>query len=454
MSSTAVAAGRYQLLEQIGTGGTGEVWRGLDTVLGRPVAVKLLRAQYAAQPEALARFRLEARQAGSLSHPAIAVIHDFGEPDGTQPPYLVMELIDGPSLAAVLSGGPLTPAWTMNVIAQTAAGLHAAHAAGLVHRDVKPANLLLDRDGHVKITDFGIAYSASSAPVTRTGLIVGTPAYLAPERVSGERATPASDVYALGIVAYECLAGHLPFVGSPLEVATAHRDRPLPPLPASVPAGAAALVAELTAKDPAARPASAEVAQRADHLRDAAGTRGYVDESAQRTLVGLPVPDPAQGPWQEPWLRDRSPGGGSYGGRQSRRLREGRLSAGTWAALAAAGVLLVGLLSVLLGGVLSGPAPASPPPTRSSHTARLVTVDATSLIGQPVRQVRRQLTRMGLQVQVSWQPGHGPPGTVVSVVPGGQVQVGSVVVVTGASQPGRDKHHDHRPGDGNGQGGG
>ncbi len=140
----------------------------------------------------------------------------------------------------------------MDIVAQTAAGLHAAHLAGLVHRDVKPGNLLLGPGGIVKITDFGISHAAGSAPITSAGMLVGTPGYLAPERVGGATATPASDLYALGIVAYECLAGAAPFDGVGVEVALAHRDRPLPELPATVPADVAALVIELTAKQPAA----------------------------------------------------------------------------------------------------------------------------------------------------------------------------------------------------------
>ena len=245
------------------------MWRATDLVLGRQVAVKLLRAEYAQHPETLARFRAEARHAGSLSHPHIARIYDYGEADAEQPPFLVMELVDGPPLTRLLAGGPMEPARVMDVVAQAADGLGAAHAAGLVHRDVKPGNLLLAPPGLVKITDFGIAYAAGSAPITRTGMLVGTPAYVAPERVTGSSATPASDWYSLGIVAYECLAGALPFSGTAMEVALSHQMRALPPLPAAVPAEAAALVAELTAKDPAARPASAgEVVTRARRLRD------------------------------------------------------------------------------------------------------------------------------------------------------------------------------------------
>jgi hypothetical protein len=263
-------ADRYRLDDQIAVGGMGEVWRATDLVLGRPVAVKLLRAEYVQHPEILARFRAEARHAGSLSNPHIARVFDYGEAGATHPPFLVMELVDGPPLTRLLARGPMEPARVMDLVAQAADGLAAAHAAGLVHRDIKPGNLLLAPPGQVKITDFGIAYAAGSAPITRTGMLVGTPAYVAPERVAGAGATAASDLYSLGIVAYECLAGALPFSGTAMEVALSHQMRSLPPLPAAVPAEAAALVTELTAKDPAARPASAgEVMTRAGRLRDA-----------------------------------------------------------------------------------------------------------------------------------------------------------------------------------------
>ena len=235
MSDTSVlVAGRYRLEARIAAGGMGEVWRGTDDVLGRPVAVKMLRGQYAQHPQALARFRAEAQHASALSHPGIAQVYDYGEAGA---PYLVMELVDGPSLAQVLEHGPLDPGRAMDVVAQAAAGLQAAHRAGLVHRDIKPGNLLLDQGGQVKITDFGICHAAGSAPLTGTGTLLGTPAYLAPERVAGQAATPASDLYSLGVVAWECLAGTPPFTGVPVEVAIAHRDRPLPPLPGAVPAG-------------------------------------------------------------------------------------------------------------------------------------------------------------------------------------------------------------------------
>jgi hypothetical protein len=286
----AVLDGRYVLEEQIGSGGYGEVWRATDTVLSRPVAVKLLHPRYSQRSEALASFRAEARHAGGLSHENIAQVFDYVEPAGGQPPYLVMELVDGPSLETVLVGGPLDDSRTMDIVVQAAAGLQAAHAAGLIHRDIKPANLLIALGGTVKITDFGIAHTIGSAPVTASGELVGTPGYLAPERAMGEQATPASDLYSLGMVAYECLAGTPPFRGTALEVALAHRDRPLPPLPPTVDAPVCALVTRLTAKDPARRlDSAAEVAVWAGLLRDGVGVAA---------LQAWPDPPPAAGLFQ------------------------------------------------------------------------------------------------------------------------------------------------------------
>lgn len=258
---------RYRLDSPIATGGMGEVWRGTDLALQRAVAIKLLRPECAWDEDVVARFRAEARYAALLSHPNIARIYDYCEMCLPDPGCLVMELIDGLSLARVLDDGPLTPAHTMGIIAQAAAGLRAAHASDVVHRDIKPGNLLVSPDGLVKITDFGIAHSASSAPVTRTGIVMGTPAYLAPERAAGASATPASDLYSLGVVAYQCLTGRIPFDGEPIAVVVAHLQHELPPLPPTVPAEVAALVADLTAKDPRDRPTAWEATVRAERLR-------------------------------------------------------------------------------------------------------------------------------------------------------------------------------------------
>ncbi len=257
-----------------------------------------------------------------------------------------MELIDGPSLAEVLAGGPLGAARTMDIVAQAAAGLQAAHSAGLIHRDFKPANILFAPGGTVRITDFGVAHAVGSAPVTATGTVMGTPGYIAPERVAGAQAGPASDLYALGVVAYECLTGSRPFSGSPLEVAIAHRDRPLPPLPASVPAEVVAFVMSLTAKDPAWRPASAaEVSDRAARLRDSllpdAGTARPVQARASFTLAdNLAIQAPAA-----------VPAGLRAGTRRPRRV------------LAVAALTLAALTCLVLAsvtGFASAPHPAAP----------------------------------------------------------------------------------------------
>jgi eukaryotic-like serine/threonine-protein kinase len=430
-NASALVAGRYLLEGRIAVGGMGEVWRGTDDMLGRPVAVKLLRAEYTQHPQALAQFRAEARHAGALSHPGIAQVYDYGE---AGVPYLVMELVDGPSLAQVLEAGPLDPGRVMDVVAQAAAGLQAAHRAGLVHRDIKPGNLLAGPGGQVKITDFGISHAAGSAPLTGTGALLGTPGYLAPERVAGQAATPASDLYSLGVVAWECLAGAPPFTGTPVEIAIAHRDRPLPPLPGPVPAGVAALVAELTAKDPLARPPDAGVvAERAGRLRDALNSRSTLP------LVIPPYPPYPSGPARLPGLAG------------SRAWRRAGRRPGKAAALAAAGLIAAALGGAALASSLSH-APSRPPAAPpSASAARTVDVDSGSLTGQPLGVVRHRLQQLGLLVRVRWQSSDQDPGTVLAVQPSGQVPAGSVVIITAASQlpPGGDGQ-----GNGNGHGNG
>ncbi len=213
---------RYELDRLIAAGGMGQVWRATDLLLHRPVAVKVLRSEYTGDPTFLARFRAEAQHAAALSHPNIAAVYDYGETTardaagdtGERLAYLVMELVEGRPLSALLQQeGRLGTAVTLSVLGQTAAALAEAHRAGLVHRDVKPGNILVRSDGSVKITDFGIAWSAGSVPLTRTGQVIGTPQYLSPEQAEGHLATPASDVYALGLVGYECLAGRPAFEG-------------------------------------------------------------------------------------------------------------------------------------------------------------------------------------------------------------------------------------------------
>ncbi|GGK62879.1 hypothetical protein Sme01_04940 [Sphaerisporangium melleum] len=257
-------AARYRLDEPLGRGGMGEVWRATDEVLARRVAVKLLPAETMGR-SAAARFRQEAQATARLNHPNVVAIHDFGEADGRL--FLVMELIEGGNLADRLAAaGALGIEEVVRIGTQTAAGLAAAHRLGVVHRDVKPANLLLAADGTVKVVDFGIARLAdqAGAALTGTGMIVGTGAYLAPERALGREALPASDVYALGCVLYELLAGRPPFrADTPTALLFQHVQ--VAPAPvrlqrADVPPALDDLLMRLLAKEPEARPPADQVA--------------------------------------------------------------------------------------------------------------------------------------------------------------------------------------------------
>jgi eukaryotic-like serine/threonine-protein kinase len=251
--------GRYRVGTLLAAGGMGTVWAAEDLVLGRPVAVKLLGESLAGAGWAAERLRREARSAARLVHPNIARVLDLGEQDGR--PYLVMELLEGESLAARLARtGPLAPADAVGVAAAVADALEAAHRAGVVHRDVKPGNVFLTAGGEVKVLDFGIASAAGEAALT-TGDLFGTAAYLAPERALGHQATPAADVYALGVLLYELLSGRLPFQDeSDVALAMAHVNAKPPPLSQAapwVPPALAAAADRALAKDPADRPLSA-----------------------------------------------------------------------------------------------------------------------------------------------------------------------------------------------------
>ena len=265
-------AGRYRLVHRLASGGMGQVWRAQDTILERPVAVKLLSSELTEDPAFLRRFRIEARSTAALSHPGIASVFDYGETGEPNPTaYLVMELVEGVTLSAVLAReGRLGPERALDVVAQAALALGSAHQAGLVHRDVKPSNLMIRRDGVVKVTDFGIARTIGEAPSTEAGLVVGTAAYLSPDQVACRPVTPASDVYALGVVAYECLAGRRPFTGEhPVALALAHQSHPPPPLPPDVPAPVRALVEQAMAKDARKRPTADALADTAIMARTA-----------------------------------------------------------------------------------------------------------------------------------------------------------------------------------------
>ncbi|WP_316300018.1 serine/threonine-protein kinase, partial [Clavibacter michiganensis] len=289
--------GRYQLGDRIAIGGMGEVWEATDLVIGRKVAIKILKDEYLGDPGFLERFRAEARHAALVNHEGIANVFDYGEEDGSA--FLVMELVPGEALSTILERERvLSTDKVLDIIAQTALALHAAHQAGLVHRDIKPGNLLITPDGRVKITDFGIARIADQVPLTATGQVMGTVQYLSPEQASGHPASPSTDVYSMGIVAYECLAGRRPFTGeSQVAIAMAQINELPPELPVTVAEPVRNLVMSCIAKKPADRPQSAaHLARAAQALR-----RGDVATGAPRGIL------PSRPPCSRTWTRRPRP---------------------------------------------------------------------------------------------------------------------------------------------------
>jgi len=258
---------RYRLVKRIATGGMGEVWQAQDEVILRQVAIKILKQQYMGDPDFVERFRTEAKHAAMINHDGIANVYDYGEDDGSA--YLVMELVPGESLSSILEREKTLPEQqVISIIAQTALALDAAHREGLVHRDVKPGNLLISPDGQVKITDFGIARVANQVSLTQTGQVMGTVQYLAPEQATGKPASAAGDIYSLGIVAYEALAGRRPFKGeTQMAIAMAQINETPPPLPETIDPKLVKLVMDCMAKKPDQRPSSAlALAARAEAL--------------------------------------------------------------------------------------------------------------------------------------------------------------------------------------------
>ncbi|ADJ41876.1 serine/threonine protein kinase [Amycolatopsis mediterranei S699] len=282
LSSGQLLADRYKLTSRIAVGGMGEVWQASDTRLDRTVAVKILKAELSGDAEFLHRFRTEARMTASLNHPGIAAVHDYGETifDGDLPiAYLVMELVDGDPLAGLLAKhGRLSAEFTLDMLEQAGNALQAAHSHGLVHRDVKPGNILVTSAGQVKITDFGVAKAADAAPVTRSGMVMGTAHYIAPEQALGQPAEPASDVYSLAVCGYECLAGHRPFLSeNAVTVAMMHIRDIAPPLPPDVPPAARAVIEATLIKDP----------------RQRYNNGGEFAAAVAAVRAGLPLPTPS-----------------------------------------------------------------------------------------------------------------------------------------------------------------
>ncbi|OIH99633.1 MULTISPECIES: protein kinase [unclassified Curtobacterium] len=447
--------GRYQLSSRVAIGGMGEVWQATDLVIGRTVALKILKDEYLGDPGFLERFRAEARHAALVNHEGIANVFDYGEEDGSA--YLVMELVPGEALSTMIEREHTLPVdKVLDIVAQTANALQAAHAVGLVHRDIKPGNLLITPDGRVKITDFGIARIADQVPLTATGQVMGTVQYLSPEQASGHPASPSTDIYSLGIVAYEALAGRRPFTGeSQVAIAMAHINEQPPALPGDIPAPVSALVLSCIAKKPADRPATAaNLARAAQALRrgDVAAATVAVPAIAQDGTVAF-NPPPAQGNDAATALIGTQ-AGAMVGGPGTPRSpvtddpeEPKKRRAWIW--------WLVGIVVLLAiaGGIAYAVTSSEPEPepTRSSAASRppkptptpsetpsqtpvdtRITVNAADYTGQNAQDVANQLRAKGLQADVvdgSNATSSDQVGTVESLGPEGSLEPGTTVTI-------------------------
>ena len=445
----SLLAGRYEITAPIATGGMGEVWRARDQVLDRTVAAKVLKSEYTDDPSFLARFRNEARHTAALTHPNIASVYDYGETeeDGQRLAFLVMEFVEGHPLVTILhEEGRLPVDWTLHVLSQSADGLSAAHRAGVVHRDIKPGNLMVRPDGVVKLTDFGIAQARDATPLTRTGMVVGTAQYLSPEQAQGMEVNAASDVYSLGVVGYECLAGSRPFDGaSQVAIALAHINRPPPPLPADIPPAVRLLIDRALAKDPTDRFADggafAEAVRRVaagGSLAAMAAPVAVPHHSSATASAGAPATAPTQVVGDLSESRTQVLGAAATGAALGAVGGAGVAAAGPrtgparpmpplqapdddglepleplpeeepdrskrwlWIAAALAVLLLVGGLTWWLVGSGSEAARdpvATPPPPATTASVTTVTLDPAAFVGKPADEVRRILEDRGLTV--------------------------------------------------------
>jgi serine/threonine-protein kinase len=386
-ASSTLLDGRYRLRSPLGRGGMGEVWLADDELLRRRIAVKLLDRRLAGDASFVARFQREARSAAGLSHPNVVTVYDQGRverADGDDL-YIAMELLDGPTLADVIAReAPVAPGRAAQLLLPVLAALGHAHAAGLVHRDVKPANVLLTRAGQVKVADFGVARAADGAQLTETGSVLGSAPYLAPEAARGEPAGPAADLYGVGVVLYELLTGQVPFAGGPpASVALRHvTEAPRPPgeLVPGLPAPLEALVLRALAKEPAGRPPSAEAF--AAELAGPGGERPLARDGA--TLVLAPL-------------------------RRRPRWVRAAAALGAAGALAVAGVALAGRSS-------------SPPAARVTATAPSLRLAATHAppVTAPERPAATATTPAPTTVATTAAPRPAPASTPVAATSPGR----------------------------------
>ncbi|WP_404312297.1 protein kinase [Agrococcus terreus] len=442
-SSGLTFGGRYQLTSRIAIGGMGEVWQATDQVIGRTVALKILKDEYMGDPGFLERFRAEARHAALVNHEGIANVFDYGEEEGSA--FLVMELVPGEPLSAILDRDrTLSADKVLDIVAQTSAALHAAHQAGLVHRDIKPGNLLITPEGRVKITDFGIARIADQVPLTATGQVMGTVQYLSPEQASGSPAAPATDIYSLGIVAYEALAGRRPFTGeSQVAIAMAHINDAPPDLPGTVPEPVRNLVLSCIAKTPADRPTSAaHLSRAATMLRrgDIAGAAAIVPGIASTDSFAT-IDSPTQAATRIITTQS-SPATAAIPVTRATTLQEQRererrrRNPWIWPVVILAILLVaagVAIAMMLLNNGQEEPAPTETSQTPTSSGPETVQVDEDALLGLTEAEFRAAVEELGLEPAIQ----QGDPattaaevGTSYAVDPTGSVPEGSTLTGT------------------------
>ncbi|QQS02141.1 MAG: serine/threonine-protein kinase [Austwickia sp.] len=437
----SVYGNRYTLIDRIAYGGMGEVWKASDKVLGRTVAIKLLSPNLAEQPGFVERFREEARHTALLGHHNIATVYDYGKEDaaGAGTSWLVMEYVEGEPLSQIIRReGPQSPRRTAMIIGQCADALQAAHEAGVVHRDVKPANILVRPDGVVKLTDFGIARAKDASPLTRTGEVMGTAQYISPEQAMGKPVTRASDIYSLGVVAYELLTGNRPFdEGAPFATAMAHVHKAPPALPGSVPSAMATVVASCLAKDPAQRPASAAAL--------AAAMRGGPAAAAAAVPAGFDptrvMADPAAtAKLADPTAYAQSQRTAVVAAGATRPDEPRKTIPWLWAVFAV--LALLALFAILrMTGVIGNDTPKNSPtssvPTVTSKTTSTTSttttttttttksadsIDPTIYVGSPRANVENALKRLGYtKFTYDMVDNDKPAGTVLAVNPSGVV---------------------------------
>jgi serine/threonine protein kinase len=415
---------RYRLISRIAIGGMGEVWKAHDPIILRDVAIKILKPEYMGDPGFLERFRTEAKHAARVNHEGIANVYDYGEDSGSA--FLVMELVPGDSLAKILEDRKVLPATeVLDIVAQTARALYSAHQDGLVHRDVKPGNLLITPDGHVKITDFGIARVADQVSLTATGQVMGTVQYLAPEQATGKSATPSTDIYSLGIVAYEALAGKRPFTGDNQMMIAMSQIRDTPPaLPENIDPAVSELIMDCLAKKASMRPATAlELAQRAEKLSGKSPV-GQFNTRMIETVKPLP---------QTTTIIETV-----------ENKVEKQSAVWPWVSVIAVIVLTtVGVLIAILTQPNPAPTPTptetptvtpTPTPTETPTTPSTATVFASDVMEQNVDVVETLLVGKGLIVsRVEGTPlptGDPRINTVYEATPLGSLPVGTTVIVT------------------------